>query len=393
MEGNISNNSILIVINQLECGGTEFQLAKTLPGLLDRNLDISVFSFRGIGEIGSILKAVGIKVYAPSGASLPFIRIISIASSLISLIRRKRPAIIHFYLPEAYLIGGIVSLFFQNIKRIMSRRSLDIYQRNKILVAWTEKKLHQKMDAILANSNAIAKELLYEGVKNDQLMVIKNGIDYSKYSVHGSLVQRNIFNATDETLIITYVANLIPYKGHSDLIRALHIINDKLQCDWSLLCAGRDTTYGHELRRLTEELGLTKRVHWLGQRDDIMTLLLNSDIGICPSHQEGFSNFVLEGMAAGLPMIVTDVGGNPEAVIDGVTGIIVQKKSPQHLGEAILKLANNSVSRSKMGEAGKARVREEYSINKSINAYEALYKALLSNNMPVTNLDRTIAVN
>ena len=84
---------------------------------------------------------------------------------------------------------------------------------------------------------------------------------------------------------------------------------------------------------------------------------------------------MLEGMAAGLPMIVTDVGGNPEAVIDGVTGIIVPKESPQLLGDAILKFANDSVIRNEMGEKGKSRVRSEFSLTKSINAYETLYKA------------------
>ena len=393
MEVNISNNSILIVINQLGCGGTELQLAKTLPALLDKNLDVSVFSFRGVGEAGRILNTNGIKISFPPKSHFHFIQIISTVFSLILQIRRDRPAIVHFYLPEAYLVGGVVTLFFPNIKCIMSRRSLALYQHNKLLVAWIEKKLHKRMKAILANSNAIAEELIEEGANDDQLFIIKNGIDCSGHSTRKSVTLRNTFNATDETLIIVYVANLIPYKGHADLIRALHTINDKLQCDWALLCAGRETEYGRELRRLAAELGFANRVHWLGQRDDIPTLLSNSDIGVCPSHQEGFSNFVLEGMAAGLPIIVTDVGGNPEAVIDGVTGKIVPKESPKQLGIAILELANNSIRRREMGKAGKTRVCEEFSLDKTINAYEVFYKALLSNNMPVTNPDRTIVVN
>jgi len=390
---NISNNSILIVINQLGCGGTELQLSKILPDLLNKNLNIFILSFRGIGEIGDFLNISGIKVYSPPMSSLPFISSIVTVFSLISLIRSERPAIIHFYLPEAYMIGGIVSLFFPHIKRVMSRRSLSVYKQNKYFVGWLEKKLHQRMKAVLANSDAIAGELIEEGVNDDQLFIIKNGIDCSGYSTRNSVTLRNTFNATDETLIITYVANLIPYKGHSDLIRALHTINDKLQSDWIVLFAGRETEYGSKLRSLAAELGLVNRIHWLGQRDDISTLLSSSDIGVCPSHQEGFSNFVLEGMAAGLPMIVTNVGGNPEAVIDGVTGKIVPKGSPKELGIAILELANNSIRRHEMGEAGKTRVREEFSLDKIINAYEVLYKALLSNNMPVTNPDRTINVN
>ena len=103
------------------------------------------------------------------------------------------------------------------------------------------------------------------------------------------------------------------------------------------------------------------------------------DIGGLPSHQEGLSNFVLEGMAAGLPIIVTEAGGNPELVINEGTGILVPIQAPEHLGRAILSLATNSRRRSDMGTAGRKRQIEKFSLDTCVSNYRNVYRALQCN--------------
>jgi len=98
-----------------------------------------------------------------------------------------------------------------------------------------------------------------------------------------------------------------------------------------------------------------------------------ADVGLLCSHEEGFSNAVLEGMAAGLPMVVTDVGGNAEAVIDGVTGYVVPAHNPELLADALLTVALAD-DRALMGDRGRRRVVEKFSMNSCIDAYEALYR-------------------
>jgi glycosyltransferase involved in cell wall biosynthesis len=107
-------------------------------------------------------------------------------------------------------------------------------------------------------------------------------------------------------------------------------------------------------------------------------LVRAADFALNVSHEEGFSNAVIEGMAAGLPMIVTDVGGNPEAVVDGETGLVVPPRDPVALGEAIAWLAGNREAAAAMGEAGAERVRRTFTIEACVDHYDALYRGLLA---------------
>ena len=107
-------------------------------------------------------------------------------------------------------------------------------------------------------------------------------------------------------------------------------------------------------------------------------MLAGSDIGLLTSHEEGFSNAVLEAMASGLPMVVTDVGGNAEVVEDGLSGFVVEPHNPEKLGEAILKLANDSELRQKMGQRSRTTIENKFTLTECVNQYHRLYETLLS---------------
>ena len=140
-----------------------------------------------------------------------------------------------------------------------------------------------------------------------------------------------------------------------------------------LFCLGRDDGIAAQLQSQIDAEGLRENIRLMGARSDVPDFLRMADIGVLCSHEEGFSNAILEGMAAGLPMVVTDVGGNAEAVVDGQTGYVVPPHDSAALGEALLKMADNS-SRTAMGEAGRQRTRERFSMSACIDAYEALYR-------------------
>jgi glycosyltransferase involved in cell wall biosynthesis len=260
----------------------------------------------------------------------------------------------------------------------MSRRSLNDYQRGHPVLKRIELWLHRRMNAVLANSRTVLGQLAEEGVPRDRLGLIYNGIDVAAYSsLQIKTASRRALHIDDDALVITMVANLIAYKGHRDLLQSLAIVSSQLPADWVLLCVGRDEGIGSALRDLQDELGIGKHVRWLGERTDVATLLSLTDIGVLCSHQEGFSNTVLEGMAAGLPMIVTDVGGNKEAVIDGVTGLVVLPGNPEGLGNAISKLAGDPGLRKQMGSAGRERAQQVFPISRCAVSYARLYRGLL----------------
>ena len=181
-------------------------------------------------------------------------------------------------------------------------------------------------------------ELAAEGVPRERLGLIYNGDRPGRLRGPPARLARSArASASPPTaLVLTTPANLIPYKGHADLLDALARVAGQLPPDWVLLCAGRDDGAGPALRARAQALGFAERVRWLGLRDDVPALLVASDVGILASHEEGFSNSVLEGMAAGVAMIVSDVGGNAEAVQHGVSGCVVPPRDPAALGAAIL---------------------------------------------------------
>jgi glycosyltransferase involved in cell wall biosynthesis len=239
------------------------------------------------------------------------------------------------------------------------------------------------MSAIIANCRRVTEDLAEEGCTADQLGLIYNGVAIGNL---GAPVDRTAIRAglgiAPDALIATIVANLIPYKGHLDLLEALGQIRDRLASRFKVLCVGRDEGAQGELEARCRQLGLDDTVIFLGVRNDVADLLGASDIALLTSHQEGFSNSIIEAMAAGLPLVVTDVGGNAEAVVDGETGLVVPARQPAALGDAILELATDDELRGRFGRAGQERARRLFSLEGCVDRYERLYRGLLAGKRP-----------
>ncbi len=368
---------ILVICPHLDVGGTERHLLQVLP-LLDRTrFSVRVFVMRKGGSLEPKFRAAGITVISPSRI-LP--RPLHLFPALVLLLKnllRDRPDIVHFFLPEAYIIGGLAALLTGRRRLVMSRRSLNDYQTRYPLGARIEKQLHKRMNAIVGNSMAVVDQLRAETGTSDRLGLIYNGIDLAR--VKGASRDRTALfehGIASQTLVLTMVANLIGYKGHLDLLKALKRIQGELPSPWVLLLVGRDTGIGASLRAAAQELGVAPHIRWLGERNDVATLFQATDIGILCSHEEGFSNALLEGMAAGIPMVATEVGGNAEAVVDDGTGLLVPPHDAAALGDAILRLAHDPARRRILGAAGKKRVERTYSLKSCVAQYEQLYLAL-----------------
>jgi glycosyltransferase involved in cell wall biosynthesis len=293
----------------------------------------------------------------------------------------RRPQIVHFFLPTSYLIGTPLSLVAGVPIRVMSRRSLNRYQEQRSFLSRCERWLHRRMTAILGNSQRVVRELITdEGCPLERVALIYNGVDVSAFAIERPSAEAL---KHDRPPVLITVANLIPYKGHGDLVAALGEVANSLPPHWSLICAGRDYGIGERLKQQARALGIEENIKLLGTRADIVALLGMADIGVLASLEEGFSNSILEAMAAGLPMIVTDVGGNAEAVIDGATGLVVPPCNASALGAAILKLALDPTLARTMGDAGRERVRTFFSIDRCVTNYALLYAGLARGERPI----------
>jgi len=379
-----NNAKLLFVISDLAVGGTERQVAALAPELVRLGWSVTIYSFAD-GKVRQQLESAGIAVRLVPGkhgltASSRTMRALSVcvgAVHLLWIMLTLKPKIVHCFLPAAYLIATPLAFLARVQVRIMSRRSLSNYQKSAFIRS-AERSLHRLNHAALGNSLKVVEQLKEEGVPQDRLGLIYNGINFSVYTNSGEPgVYRKRLGIESDEFVMCIAANLIPYKGHHELIEALGHSAAKLPEKWRLLVAGRDDGVGGVLKEQVALLGIADHVSFLGARDDIPTILGASDVGLLCSHEEGFSNAILEGMASSLPMIVTDVGGNAEAVIEGVTGLVVPARDPARLADAIIQLAYDPALRQRMGSSGRLRIVEHFGLQPFVRSHDRLYHGLL----------------
>ena len=276
-------------------------------------------------------------------------------------VRMFKPDIIHLYLPKAYLIGTLATIDYPCIK-IMSRRSLNLYQKDHKWLPWAERQLHKRMTVLLGNSSVVVSELIHKCGAPEKVGLIHNGVDLPPQSVRAN-----------STFTIIVIANLFSYKGHDDLFAAL----SRLDFHWRLLIVGRDEGYGRCLQRWADMLHLTGEIQWLGERNDVDQLIQLADIGVVPSYQEGFSNALIEMMAHGLPVVATDVGGNRDAIVSGSSGWLVPAHNPDLMAQAISRLHHNKIERKSISVEARERVRTHFSLNRCARLHLNLYYGLM----------------
>ncbi len=378
---------LLVVVNSLDLGGTERHLQQVLIRLEPARYDIRVLLMRRGGVLEHNLRAAGITIWGGPFRRFPLRQITGFLLAL-WLIGQWRPAVVHFFLPEAYILGGLAAcLNGHSSRRLMSRRSQNDYQRKHLIASWLERRLHGYMDGLLGNSRLVVDQLRNEGAAPARIGLLYNGVSAVSPS-RGRAELRAALGLSDATLVFVLVANLIPYKGHADLIEALAQALPGLPPDCRLLCVGADSQgHGAALQALAKAHGVAEHIIWLGKLDaaaDVAAVLHAADIGLLCSHEEGFSNAVLEALVAGLPMIVTDVGGNAEAV--GDAGIVVPARNPAALTQALLRLADPA-TRSTLAARSQARAMC-FSEADCIANYDRLYTDLAAGMKPELVLAR-----
>jgi glycosyltransferase involved in cell wall biosynthesis len=363
---------IVVVANSLDRGGTEQHLLQVLPRLNKTKFEVSVLPLRPGGALAGAFRQQGL-VIGPSKLSR-----LRALTFLASWVAKQRP-IVHCFLPEPYVLAAPVAILMRTSAVMMSRRGRNLYQLRHRTAARVERRLHRYMTALVGNSATVVRDLLDEGAPPERVRLIYNGIDTTVFPAGEARVAirnrvRRQLGLPDDRVVLICVANLFSYKGHADLFAALATLGATFRSRCTLLVVGRDAGSLHSLKNLSVQLGLSDNIRFLGQSDEVPALLAAADIGVLASHEEGFSNAVLEGMAAGLPMIVSDVGGNGEAVIDGQCGLVVPARDSERLAEAVRVLIEDPQLRHTMGDCGRERAISTYSIAACVAAYEGLYE-------------------
>lgn len=217
------------------------------------------------------------------------------------------------------------------------------------------------------------------GVPPAKVTHIYNGVDTGAFSPGDQHEARKGLGLPQEPIVMGTVGRLDPVKDHRGLIEAFHRLAGRQ--DTRLLIVG-DGPCRPELERRIDELGLRGRVRLLGERDDVNVILRALDIFTLPSLGEGISNAILEAMAAGLPVVATHVGGNPELVDDGVTGFLVPSRSTNSLAAALQRYLDDPGLIRRHGDAGRMRTLNDFSLSRMFAAYDALYSRVLAKAFP-----------
>ncbi len=236
---------------------------------------------------------------------------------------------------------------------------------------------------VIANSEAVRAQLIVEGVRADKITVIYNGLELDRVQPHPvptreeSLAALSLSTELNNRPLVTIVANMrLAVKDHAMFLRAAKRISEAIPAA-AFLLAGEGELMPL-IRTQAKELGLGGNAFFVGRCDKLAELLAASDVCVLTSKSEGFSNSILEYMAAGRPVVVTDVGGAREAVVEGETGYLVQSGDDKSMAERIISLLQEPIKARAMGRLGRQVVEDRFSSAAQLKRTEQLYDRLLS---------------
>jgi len=384
-ESHLKNKSILFAIGSLEVGGAEKQLLDLILRIREtRRYECHLFTLQRGGPLLDRFKGLDIPVYSGGLHShdlskAPW-KILSAQGKLLGAIREIRPDIIHSFLPLVTFMGAVAGRLCNVPLVIASRRALGTHQERHKFLRPLDLMANAWSHHVTVNSKAVWDDVIRrDRVDARKLVLIYNAIDPAPFESASSARdrKRQELGLHPEEKAVIVIANLIPYKGHSDLLRAMALALREVP-EVRLLVVGEDRGIGRHLVRQAAALGIRSAVKFLGQRRDVPELLAASDLSVLASHEEGFSNVILESMAAGLPMVATDVGGNSEAIVDGETGWLVPPRNPVLLAAKLLDLLKDPIRARQWGGKGKRRVKELFTFEKMAGAHLRLYTSALA---------------
>ncbi|MCX7018656.1 MAG: glycosyltransferase [bacterium] len=372
---------IAYFITSLEVGGSERQLVALAGGLPGERFETHIICLSGYGALENEARAAGAALYdlryprLRGAGSIRWRNVPSAACTLWRLVRllhALRPDILHTMIPVCNVLG-MAGGKLAGIRRIVcTKLALGAYRDKCRLLPYLEDIADPHYTLVHCKSRGILEDVaVREPIPRGRMRIVYNGLrtDKFQHTADAGSVRAGL-GLRPDARVIGMVANLIPYKGHAEVVSAAKIIVDEFP-DAVFIFVGRDDGIGAALREQADKLGIGRSVVFAGERRDVADLLGAMDLLVCASHEEGFSNVLLESMASGLPVVATRVGGNPEAVEDGVTGVLVEPRQPRQLADAIARMLRDQAMARRMGAKGRERVNELFS-------YESMIKGMLT---------------
>ncbi len=356
---------VLFIIDSLKSGGKERRLVSLLEGFYSyKDIDMELVTLSDEIHYKSILKT-DIKIHF---LKRDLRKDLGLLSKFNKILNSFNPDLVHCW-------DNIAAIHFApicKIKKIPFVNSMITaapYTNRLSKRYFTNAISYPFSEVILSNSQSGLDNLF---VPKKKQKVIYNGFNFDRIeNLRDKESTYREFKIDKEKLIIGMVASFTNHKDYTTLLRAAKLLKDK----FSIVMIG-DGENMEEMKKLAKELSL-ENVYFLGRQTDVESIVNIFDVGVLLSntdvHGEGISNAIIEYMALGKPVIATDGGGTNELVINEVTGFLIEHKKPEHFFEKVVYLTQNPKIARQMGENGKKRIKEYFTIDKMVSETYKLY--------------------
>lgn len=328
-----------------------------VQSLRDKGIEANDLGIKKIYTLGAVLKAI----------------------KIFKLIKKEKVDIVVTYHESSDFFGSIIAKLAKVPVIMSSRRDMGYKLKPRHIFIY--KLINRLFDRIITVSEAVANIIFdRENVLWSRIKIIHNGVEIEKFNkkIDTAVVKKSI-GIDNNWPVVGILAAIRPIKGHKYFLEAAYLIL-KNASNINFLVVGwydENSEYFKELQKLLEKLGIKDKVMFTGGRKDIPEMLSIMDICVNSSLNEGFPNAVLEAMTMGKPVVATNSGGTPEAVIDGKTGFLVDSCDSSALAEAINKLLKDNNLCTSMGIVGKERIKDTFKIEKMITEIESIYHQLI----------------
>ena len=292
-----------------------------------------------------------------------------------AILKRERFDVVHFHTSRAHSMAPFARGF---ARALVVTRRMD-YRPNRVFAPYL---YNRAVDGVVAISDGVADSLAAAGVDRSRVTVVHSGVDCDRFrppTAQERIDARRALGISNGEFLVSAIGALEPRKGHLYLIQAIGALAATESVTVKCLIAGQGSINA-TLKRETWQVRSAERIKLLGRVDDPRELLWASDVFAMPSLKEGLGVAALEAMASGLPMIASDVGGLREVVEHDRTGILVPPENPAAIASAASRLMESAELRAQMGTAARARVAENYSMEKMAAKTLALYRSSLEKN-------------
>lgn len=355
--------TVVHVVSTLGIGGQEMVILALVRHADRTRVAPRVICLHDRGPLADRIEALGVPVEVLGAHG---IGLVEMGRRLARRLRVLRPDVVHTHNAAPHQAAALARLLVRIPVLIHTKHGRNNFPTRAR--RWAEQVAGRLTDLVVPVSEDAAEVArTVDRVPARKLRVIRNGIALDDVPRARPLQGGGPPRAV-------HVARLNRIKDQPTLLRAVRTVADALP-GFTLDIVG-DGPMGDDVRALATELRLDDVVRFHGFRDDVGAVLAAGDCFVLSSLSEGISITLLEAMAAGLPVVATDVGGNREVVVPGETGVLVPARDPAALAEGMLAVLRDPARAAAMGAAGRARVEAEFSIARTVAAYEAAYDAL-----------------